>query len=184
MKRLSAATLNVYRVLWPKWHKHRKQSTVLLYCKTVNYLVETYATDYEIAETDVDMIPCPQAQIKSPKENVEAILNNALHCHRVYKEYVLKSIFLKAYRAHFQQYDVILGLEEEYYSTRLTRHQTSLTKLHCGSAVQTRRIMKTSWKIAQGIVDAEVVTLMIPKRVSPPLLPCRLVLRLKEEMSR
>lgn len=71
-----------------------KEGTVTPYCESVNYLLEWYAMNDTVAETDAYMMPCTQVWNKLRKEFADSLCNKSLQCQRVYDEYVLKGIII------------------------------------------------------------------------------------------
>lgn len=56
MKCLTAATVNAQIELQSKLHKHQRVGTVTSYSEAVNYLLDTYATDDVVSETDAKIM--------------------------------------------------------------------------------------------------------------------------------
>lgn len=136
MKKPAAAALNSRISLPSKSHRRHKEGTLTTYCEVVNYLLETYATDDVIAETDAEILRFTQPPTKSPTEYAEALWNKALRCDRVYDEYVLKGIFIEGL------HESIRHSMRSYWGSRknatvhdLARHATSLTNLQHGSRI-------------------------------------------------
>lgn len=73
MKRPATAALNACITLQPKSHWRQKQGRVTKYFEAVNYLLETYANDNIIAETDAHIMHLLSHQISHP-------LNMRKHC--------------------------------------------------------------------------------------------------------
>lgn len=86
MKRPAAARLDARVALRSKSHRRHKEGKVMTYCDALNYLVEAYATDDVVVQTDTDIMRFSQPSIKFPTENEELLLNDALRGHRVYDE--------------------------------------------------------------------------------------------------
>lgn len=89
IKRTAATLLDARIALQSKSHKRQKEDMVASYCKAIDYLLETYAINDVIAETDADMMHFKQPSNKLLTEYSEALWNNALRSDRVYDEYVL-----------------------------------------------------------------------------------------------
>lgn len=77
MKCPAAVALNERIALKSKSYKSQKEDTESSYCDTVNYLLETYATDYVMANTDPDIMQLAQSSCKSPTEYVSHCVNRA-----------------------------------------------------------------------------------------------------------
>lgn len=72
--------------------ERKKEGTLTAYCEAVNYLLETYATDDMIVETDANMMLFTNPFNKSGTEYVKALCNKAIISKRVRDEYELNRI--------------------------------------------------------------------------------------------
>lgn len=94
--RPTAEALNACISFKSESHWRQKNSTVTSYCKPVNSLLEMYATEDIIAETDANMTRLTKPSNKLLTEHAEALWKKALRCDRACDEYVLKGIFIEA----------------------------------------------------------------------------------------
>lgn len=84
LKVTAPAALNARTALKPKLHKREENDTITSYCKAVNYMLETYATDNAVAETDTDMMQFIQLSNKKPKGHSKPLWNKVLKSDREY----------------------------------------------------------------------------------------------------
>lgn len=75
----TASALNARIELRSKWHSRQKEGTVMKYCETVNFLVETYATVDIFGETR-RYYAFTELSNKPPTEYAGAMWNKALKC--------------------------------------------------------------------------------------------------------
>lgn len=80
MKRSAAAALNAFITLRSMSHRRHKEGTVVIYCEATEYVLKTYDTDEEIAETDADIIRFTQPSNMWPTEYAEALWSMVLQC--------------------------------------------------------------------------------------------------------
>lgn len=73
IKRSAVVKLNTSIALGYKSSRRQKEGLVNSYCEAVNYLLETYSTNDEIAETDVNMMHFTQPSNKLHTECSEAL---------------------------------------------------------------------------------------------------------------
>lgn len=88
---------NTCVALESKSRKGQKEGSITSYCKTVSYLLKTYATNNVTAETDANMMQLNQTWNKSPTEYAKALWNQTLRRNREYDGYVLKCIFIDGF---------------------------------------------------------------------------------------
>lgn len=93
MKSLATAALNAPIPLKFRSRERQKDGVSTLYCKAVNYLLETYSTNDEIGETEPDMMHINRMSNKPLIELAEELWNKVVRCDRLYEEYLLKGIF-------------------------------------------------------------------------------------------
>lgn len=73
VKRPDAGALEAHMALRSKWHRRQEEGTVMTYCESVNFLLDTYATDEVIVETADDMMHFTEPSDRSPMEYAEAL---------------------------------------------------------------------------------------------------------------
>lgn len=84
MKKPAAACLNSCIPLSSESFKCCKERKLTIDSETVNYRVETYATDNAIAEMDAEILYFMQTSTMTPTDYAEALWNKALSCNLVY----------------------------------------------------------------------------------------------------
>lgn len=83
----------IFITLKSKSRKRQKQCTVTLYYGGVNYLLQTYATDDVVAESEADKMRFTQPLNNSPIECPETLENKTLRCDRVHEDMYSKAFF-------------------------------------------------------------------------------------------
>lgn len=87
-----AAALNAIVSLPSKSCRRQKEGNLTSYCEVVNNLLETYATDDVIVETEAEIMRYQQPWNKTPIEYAELLCSKALGCDRIYDKYVIKGV--------------------------------------------------------------------------------------------
>lgn len=83
MQKQTVATLNSRIALSSNLRRGQKEGALTTYCKLLNYLLETYATNDVIAESDAEIMHYTQPPNKTPAGYTCLLWSKALHCDHV-----------------------------------------------------------------------------------------------------
>lgn len=83
MKRPAVAALNTRITLRAKSRRRWKEDTVTSYCEAVTFLLETFATDGVVTETDDVIERFTPPSNSWPNEYAKALQNWSVQCDRV-----------------------------------------------------------------------------------------------------
>lgn len=119
MNRRADAAFNARIALLSKWHSRQKEGTISSYCKTLNYIPETYVEDDFIGVTDTKLMWFTQLSSKSSMEYAGALWNEALWCNRAYDEYELEKIYIIGLPKSIRPSMLHTGAQRRTHSTRL-----------------------------------------------------------------
>lgn len=137
MKKSASAVLNTRLASKHKTRTRipsvKKTTTLTTYPQVVSYLLQTYATDENIADTKDEITMFSQPPNKTLSQYAEELVAKALRCGDVYKEHDLNEIFIegldKSIRRSMRGY---WASRETASLHGLAFHATSLLKLNGG----------------------------------------------------
>lgn len=102
MKCLGAFALHFPIVLSPKSQKHRKERILTRYSKGINFLLETYVTNDDIAEKDAENLRLTRPSNMTPTEYADVLWNKALLCELAHDKHAPKSISIEGLHRSFR----------------------------------------------------------------------------------